>query len=402
MEAENNPFKNQIFTDPSDESNVVNLQQKQRPQSKKQAEPEPPPEHDIPVEAYEEVQPEPDAEPTGKRKFTFTSGSDLFTAKPIRWLVRGAIELDNFVGMYGASGSGKSFAAVDMGLCIATGQPWHGHKVKAGKVVYVAGEGKAGIKRRITAWAQRHSGHDQVAQNFMLSDSVCLLPDDTEAFIDSLRELPELRLLVLDTLQRTYQGDENSTRDMTAYVQAIDSIRTAIPDLVVMVVHHTGHGAGDRARGSSVLKASLDSEIKVEQRGKHRVIEHTKAKESEPFKPMAFELKSEILDGWKGEEGEPVSSATLHLDSDFDFSQKKGDNSAPTQTKALRLLDELLNGHTEIEYSKWMNACISAGLADKPFRFKSNIAKRLETKGSIVINGDIVTTQQLNSTTHLS
>ena len=31
----------------------------------------------------------------------------------------------------------------------------------------------------------------------------------------------------------------------------------------MLIVHHTGHGNGDRARGSSVIPASLDNEFKV-------------------------------------------------------------------------------------------------------------------------------------------
>ncbi|MGB0847635.1 MAG: AAA family ATPase [Thiolinea sp.] len=372
---------------------------------------EPPEYEDIPAEAYEDVLPKQIPEGgsyTGKKKFTFSSGMGLFTAKPIRWLIRGAIERDSFVGMYGASGSGKSFAAIDLGLCIATGQPWHGHKVKAGKVVYVAGEGKAGIKRRITAWAQRHSNHDQIAENFKLSDSVCLLPDDTESFIDSLREVPDLRLLILDTLQRTYQGDENSTRDMTAYVQAIDEIRAAIPELVIMVVHHTGHTEG-RARGSSVLRASLDFEIKVEQRGKHRIIEHTKAKESELFKPMAFELKTEILEGWKGEEGEPVTSATLHHDPDFDCTKAKagkvakGKNPKAAMVVLHSLIDAQrrnleLNDHdpadAKVLTSDWIESCRgnpeihSRCLA--PSEFFRRISSVLVDQGIVTLEGEYV------------
>lgn len=390
MKTENNPFENQIFTDPSDESNVVNLPAKRT----EQVEPDLPPMPDEPPAWAYESGKIPEGGSYKGKKFSFIGGRELFTPKPIAWLVSGAIEVDTLVSLYGASGSGKSFVAIDMGLCIATGQSWHGHKVKAGKVVYVAGEGKAGIKRRITAWAQRHGGHEQIEENFLLSGSVCLLPDDGKEFIESLRELPELRLLILDTLQRTYIGDENSSKDMTAYVQAVDKIREAMPDLVVMVVHHTGHRAEGRARGSSVLKASLDSEIKVEQRGKHRIIEHTKAKESEPFKPIAFELKTEILidDGWRDEDGGQITSATLHHDPDFVFSQTKAGRTerATTQVKALRVLDNLLadcKGCDRIEFERWEKACVLEKIAVDGRRFRANVAKPMDKKGSITIHG---------------
>jgi hypothetical protein len=277
-----------------------------------------------------------DAQPKqGKARFTFSSGMDLFTPASIKWLVRDVIEQDSFAGLYGASGSGKSFVAIDLCLAIATNASYYGHKVTGGKAIYVAGEGKAGIKRRITAWAQRQGGHSAIAANFLLMDGVCTLPHDADGFIESVKDLgvDDLRLIVLDTLQRTMDGDENSTRDMSAYVRAADKIREAFPSIVVLVVHHTGHGASDRARGSSVLRASLDAEIQVTMNERIVTVSSTKAKESEPFKALNFELKTEILEGWSGDDGEPIASATLHYLDDYEAPAKSTNSSQTASGK---------------------------------------------------------------------
>jgi len=58
--------------------------------------------------------------------------------------------------LYGDSGSGKTFGAIDMGFHISAGLGWNGKKVRRGLVVYVAAEGGKRIKRRIAALKKRY------------------------------------------------------------------------------------------------------------------------------------------------------------------------------------------------------------------------------------------------------
>ena len=76
--------------------------------------------------------------------------------KPVAWLVESYIEEDALTVMYGPPGKGKSFVALDLSCCIASGMPFHGHLVKPGVVIYIAGEGHNGIARRLHAWAQHN------------------------------------------------------------------------------------------------------------------------------------------------------------------------------------------------------------------------------------------------------
>lgn len=91
--------------------------------------------------------------------FVFASvGSQLDAGlKPIQWLVRGYVEADSLALMFGDPGCGKSFAAIDLACCIATGTPWHGNKTTPGAVFYIAGEGQNGLMRRFAAWSQHNA-----------------------------------------------------------------------------------------------------------------------------------------------------------------------------------------------------------------------------------------------------
>ena len=52
-------------------------------------------------------------------RFKLLSGDELFNFSKMRWLVHGVIPAEGLVALYGASGSGKSFLALDMAFAIS-------------------------------------------------------------------------------------------------------------------------------------------------------------------------------------------------------------------------------------------------------------------------------------------
>src|SRR5919199_3548534 len=76
-----------------------------------------------------------------------------------RWLVGNHLVAESISVLFGPSGGGKTFVALDLALTVATGQDWLGTEpVEAGYVVYATSEGLAGLARRIHAWRAAH-GH---------------------------------------------------------------------------------------------------------------------------------------------------------------------------------------------------------------------------------------------------
>lgn len=119
------------------------------------------------------------------------------------------------------------------------------------------------------------------------------------------------KLAVIDTLARNFgPGDENATRDMSAFIQAADMIR-ARHGCAVLIVHHAGHGDKTRARGAIALKGALDSEFRIDKDESGTVrLEATKMKEAALPDPLAFKLRTVEL-GTTDDEGDEVTSAVL-------------------------------------------------------------------------------------------
>jgi len=116
--------------------------------------------------------------------------------------------------------------------------------------------------------------------------------------------------VIVDTVARNFgAGDENKTQDMGAFVAGVDSIKHRFPGCSVLLVHHTGHGEGDRARGSSVLIGALDAEFRAETVDGTTTLTCTKMKEGAIPPPLAF--KAHTIEIGRTKAGEAVTSLAL-------------------------------------------------------------------------------------------
>ena len=248
----------------------------------------------------------------------------IIDIKPINWIVRDYVENDSLALIYGAPGSGKSFFTVDLACSIATGHEWMGHKVTQGGVFYIAGEGHNGLARRFKGWEESHATKIKPGQIFksagatqmMSEDHITELSEDIYQTSEQTGQKPSA--IIFDTVARNFgQGDENSTQDMSRVIALVDEhIRQRFQCLVVFV-HHSGHNA-ERARGSSALKAAVDSEYEVTKDESGNVtIRGTKMKDAELPPELVLKLKSVELPGVFDEDGEAVTSAYLGTPDDL-------------------------------------------------------------------------------------
>ena len=242
---------------------------------------------------------EVDALPIKPPKVQLQYGSTGYD-KEQSFVIKGLIPECSFASIYGPSGSFKSFLALDWACHIATGKDWDGHKVKQGAVLYVAGEGGFGVTQRIRAWELHH----QVANLDNLARlPVPIFPADSDQIKTVLEYCQEIKantghavkLVILDTLARCYGGnDENSSRDMGAFIQGCDTIKQ-LTGATVLVVHHSGKNVDSGGRGSSSLPAALDVEYRVSRDGEGEqalVLTCSKMKDAEQPDTKAYDLIS--------------------------------------------------------------------------------------------------------------
>lgn len=234
---------------------------------------------------------------------------------PIKWLIKGWLQSDALIMVHGPSGGGKTFVVLDWCMTIASNQTrWRNSPVKNGAVVYLAGEGHHGLRSRIAAWKHHHDIHHL---NMWVSRAGCDLntAEGYQKAVEAISQLPEKpKMIVVDTLHRFLNGDENSAQDTKTMLDACNSLM-ALFDCTVLLVHHTGVSdeAQHRARGSSAWRGALEIEISVipGKNGDPMQIIQRKAKDAELSEPLWSDLKSVDIPGWFDDDGDPVSSAVV-------------------------------------------------------------------------------------------
>ena len=270
------------------------------------------------IQSAKEVAEEVGSGESRRARFSFAPVGDLLkTPEQAKWLLRGYLQPDSLSMLFGDPGAGKSLLALDWAACIATGREWHGQPVRQGAVIYLAGEGHFGIRRRFKAWAIHNNCEAELADSpLFVSEYGAALTKMTsvKAVVEAVDEIAETHrpeLIVIDTLHRNFgPGDENNAEDISRFLRTMDGLKRRY-QCAVMVVHHSGHGDKLRARGSSSIKGAMDTEICLEsnQEGQ-RLLSCTKQKDASPFADSGLELKVVSLP-WTMETGEQETSVVL-------------------------------------------------------------------------------------------
>lgn len=208
------------------------------------------------------------------------------------FLIEDAVEIPCTGSIIGASGTGKTFFALDIAFHVASGRNWNGKKVREGAVIYAAGEGRHAIPRRYRAWAKLN-GPVPVGTFFCTTSTVPFSDEGLTPLMDELDALATLHppaLIVVDTLARALppDADENSNKDMGTLIHHLDALRDRYA-CTVLVVHHTGwsEGAQRRGRGASAVKGAMDLEILLAE-GK---VEWIKTKDMDPHPTIPYILE---------------------------------------------------------------------------------------------------------------
>ena len=230
-----------------------------------------------------------------------------------KWLIDGYFEENTLAICFGASGDGKTFVVLDAALSIAFGVDFHGHKVQQGAVAYIAGEGAHGFARRTAAWCSLHQVELTPHIPFYLSRRGITLDQETVAELKTdlefaVEDFGSLRMIVLDTLDRTIDGVEDDNSDTKKYLDFCDQLRQHFR-CTVMIVAHVGHQARHRAKGSTKLRDRMDASYKVAASGDHYInFVPTKMKDAPEPQPITFgKLSIDI----QTDDGEIVSSLAL-------------------------------------------------------------------------------------------
>lgn len=199
-------------------------------------------------------------------KFKTYSPSEMAEQPPVSWLIKGILPHADIGMIFGASGAGKSFVALDMACAMARGVDWRGKRTKRTKVLLVAAEGAGGTGNRLKAYCDYHnipvSDLDGYLRILPGIPNLMNRPDAIEV-VKAIRDWGGCGCVVFDTFAQVTPGaNENSGEDMgvaLANAKAIGSVFNA----VVLLIHHSGKDTSKGARGWSGSHAAMDFVLEV-------------------------------------------------------------------------------------------------------------------------------------------
>jgi hypothetical protein len=237
------------------------------------------------AKAREEEPPQGNGQTFGRLKLK--SVQDMLNVPAREYLLEGLIAVREFSVWWGPPKCGKSFLMLRLAYGMSQGLTMWGREATRCPVIYVAAEGQGGLGSRLEALQAKHGP----APDFhLIAQSVDLFsPDaDMDSLIAAAMHIGA-KMMVLDTLARVLVGgDENATRDMSAFVRNVDRLREEAK-LHVAVVHHGGW-EGTHARGSIALIGAADLVVKVSKGDGRNTATVTDAKDDESGYALVFTM----------------------------------------------------------------------------------------------------------------
>jgi hypothetical protein len=248
--------------------------------------------------------------PAKPARFKVVPAGEFAAGKPPGWVIKDVLPRAEVVMLFGESGSGKSFLALDMGAAVARGIEWRGKRTRKGRVVFIVAEGGAGFRSRLKAYAAKHGiSLDDLEIGVIHAAPNLLEHKDAVDVCKAIVAAGGADLVIIDTFAQVTSGaNENAGEDMGQALKNCRGINTAT-GAPVMLVHHSGKDQSRGARGWSGLKGAMDAQLEVLRLPTGRMLKVTKQKDGEDGQVWGFEL--DVVPVGVDDDGDVVTSCVI-------------------------------------------------------------------------------------------
>jgi hypothetical protein len=198
----------------------------------------------------------------GKARYVVHSAAEALAPRPpVEWIVNDLIYRKSVTVLYGDGGTKKTWSAMHLAACVASGAPWGDFQTERSRVLFIDEEnGEDEIAGRAGS-CLRGAQADEQAGLFYISLAAFHLdkPKDEELMTNEIVR-HNVGLVILDALADLMTGDENSKQDTQPVFNALRRI-TEKSGAAIIVIHHANKTGSHR--GSSVIKDAPDILLQV-------------------------------------------------------------------------------------------------------------------------------------------
>ncbi|MBR3663582.1 MAG: AAA family ATPase [Desulfovibrio sp.] len=269
--------------------------------------------------------------PDKKSRFEFHTLEGIEDTPPPEWLVSNVI-IDGGMGqLWAPPASSKSFAAIDLGMHIANGWDWYGHRTEKRPVRYLILEGGEGFLMRLRAYKQYCTDNGrELNGDFQFYIGNLSLMDKQQ--VDELKQvIPEGSLVIVDTQARSMVGVKENTDELGVAIANAQEI-SFYTKCTTLFLHHSGKNIEMGARGWSGQGGAWDFEFSINREKKNRnffIITFKKVKdgkdgETHKYELLVLEIKNSDNSPLLNKYNEKVTSCVIECRDEESFVEEGG------------------------------------------------------------------------------
>lgn len=198
-----------------------------------------------------------------KARFQILSAFDALQPQPpIEWIVDGLISAGSVNMFFGEGGSKKTYALLDMAVCVALGNDWLGLKTrKSHAVIFDEESGPRRFMGRLGDVLRAHKGDSNTPVFCISLAAINLGLANDIAELHNHIKLTNSQLVIIDALADVMPGrDENAVKDTQPIFLALRRIAEDT-QAAIIIIHHANKGGG--YRGSTAMKGAVDLLLEV-------------------------------------------------------------------------------------------------------------------------------------------
>jgi hypothetical protein len=245
---------------------------------------------------------------TDKKLFRFEPMVPKELLEPLDWAIEGFMPFHGITCLFGMPGSFKTFEAIAIAACKATGLEFCGHWVGPPcKVGYIAADAPKGAKLRAKAWVQAHQDilDDEDIDEEILDTNLRVLeipvnlhkPHEVLEAIKQLKEQKfECEVLVVDTLFHSSIGAKLTVpEEILPLLEQLKLLMEATGAKACLLVHHTTKD-GEEFFGSVSFLATMEAMIMSESKDLTTArVSCVRMREGAFFKPFEIQFTTQMV-----------------------------------------------------------------------------------------------------------
>lgn len=226
-----------------------------------------------------------------------TSADFLSDLQPLEYLIDGLLPKGAAYSLTGHAGHGKTTLALQFALSVALGELFGHRETSKGSVLILAGENPYNVKwQYAAAIAARHLQPADV-QNVHFIQGRFSLSGLSETFKAKVDNLPDLKLVIVDSLQAFFEGDnDNDNSQMVAMAHKLRDLCDVPSRPAILIIAHPAGKTPSKdnlvPRGGSAFLNEIDGNLTVwSQDASQQTLHHSQKFRGAGFDPMEWVMQ---------------------------------------------------------------------------------------------------------------